>query len=297
MLNIKILAAVTMVSALLLTGCQDNAEAAQTVRESVTAKQTEQTTEVSETTEETTSAETTQSVTETQLETTDFVYPDDPLTVENLLKIIKKAKGQIITSSGTNGAMDHRFGVVDIDFDGFPEIFCEFGYNSYDSSFYSLKEENFCEKLVDYNSYFDLYRNPGFSFECGNTVFYQKKEFGGDKSIIIYSNWSSHSHGASEAISEIKSSDGKFSYEEKFRSHWEYISRNDCEYRYEPDFFNIDGEKTDWENYEKKRMEYLYDTGEITPIDYVHEDISYWETQDYDELYLMYSVYVNNLKK
>ena len=160
MLNRKKLATVTMVSALLLTGCQDNTEAAQTVWESVAAEQTGQTTEVSETTEETT-----QSVTETQLETTDFVYPDDQLTVENLLRIIKKAKGQIITSSGTNGAMDHRFGVVDIDFDGFPEIFCEFGYNNYDSSFYSLKEENFCEKLVDYNSYFDLYRNPGFSFE------------------------------------------------------------------------------------------------------------------------------------
>ena len=284
------------ISAVLLTGCQNNAEAAQTVRESVTAEQTEQTTEASETTAETTSAETTQSAAETQFETSDFVYPDDPLTAENLITIITEAKDQIFMSSGENRAMDYRFGVVDIDFDGFPEIFCEFGYTNYDSSFYSLKEENFCEKLVDYTSYFDLYRNPGFSYECGNTVFY-KREFSGEKSIIIYSNWSSESHGASEAISEIKNSDGKFSFEEKFRSHWKYISPDDSKYKYEPDFFNIDGEKTDWEDYEKRRMEFLYHTGKITPINYVHEDISYWETQDYDELYLMYSVYVNNLKK
>lgn len=287
MLKGKILAAVTAVSAVFLTGCQSNAEAVQTVSESVTVA-AEQTTQAAETMEETT-----QSVTKTQFETTDFVYPDDPLTVENLLKIIKIAKGQIITSSGTNGAMDHRFGVIDIDFDGFPEIFCEFGYNNYDSSFYSLKEENFCEKLVDYNSYFDFYRNSGFSFECGNTAFYTR-EFSNEKSIIIYSNWSSYSHGASEAISEIKSSDGKFSFEEKFRSHWEYISPDDSKYKYEPDFFNIDGEKTAWEDYEKRRMEFLYHTGKITPIEYVHEGID--GQNDYDELYSLYSVYLNKLK-
>ena len=94
---------------------------------------------------------------------------------------------------------------------------------------------------------------------------------------------------------EIKNSDGKFSFEEKFRSHWKYISPDDSKYKYEPDFFNIDGEKTDWEDYEKKRMEYLYDTGEIAPIEYVHEDID--GQNDYDELYSLYSVYVNNLKK
>ncbi|MDE5859961.1 MAG: hypothetical protein K2H23_06200 [Oscillospiraceae bacterium] len=93
MLNIKILAAVAMVSALLLTGCQNNAEAAQTVRESVTAEQTEQTTEVSET-----KSEATQSVAETQFEAEDFVYPDDPLTAENLLKITTAAKVKLIES-------------------------------------------------------------------------------------------------------------------------------------------------------------------------------------------------------
>lgn len=294
---LSLLAAVALVCG--LVGCQADtdtgqADTEQTIQETqqtteTTAKQAEQLIDEIETT----SAETTQSIAETQFDTADFVYPDDPLTAENLLKIIKKAKGQIITSSGTNGAMDHRFGVVDIDFDGFPEIFCEFGYNSYDSSFYSLKEENFCEKLVDYNSYFDIYRNTGFSFECGNTVFY-KREFSGEKSIIIYSNWSSESHGASEAIMEIKNSDGKFSFEEKFRSHWKYISPDDSKYKYEPDFFNIDGEKTDWEDYEKRRMEFLYHTGKITPIEYVYEDIN--GQNDYDELYLMYSVYANNLK-
>lgn len=287
MLKGKILAAVTAVSAVFLTGCQSNAEAVQTVSESVTVA-AEQTTQAAETMEETT-----QSVEETQIETTDFVYPDDPLTAENLIKIITEAKDQIFMSNGENRAMDYRFGVVDIDFDGFPEIFCEFGYTNYDSSFYSLKEENFCEKLVDYNSYFDLYRNTGFSFECGNTVFY-KREFSGEKSIIIYSNWSSESHGASEAIMEIKNSDGKFSFEENFRSHWKYISPDDSKYKYEPDFFNIDGEKTAWEDYEKRRMEFLYHTGKITPIEYVHEGID--GQNDYDELYSLYSVYLNKLK-
>ncbi len=88
MLKGKILAAVTAVSAVFLTGCQSNAEAVQTVSESVTVA-AEQTTQAAETMEETT-----QSVTKTQFETTDFVYPDDPLTVENLLKIIKIAKRQ-----------------------------------------------------------------------------------------------------------------------------------------------------------------------------------------------------------
>ena len=115
MLKRKKLAAVMAISAVLLTGCQSNAEAAQTVRESVTAEQTEQTTEASETTAETTSAETTQSVAETQSETEDFVYPDDPLTAENLLKITTAAKVQLIESEEISGNMIFHFGLLDIE--------------------------------------------------------------------------------------------------------------------------------------------------------------------------------------
>lgn len=93
---------------------------------------------------------------------------------------------------------------------------------------------------------------------------------------------------------------------EKFRDHWDYISPYDSEYKFEPDFFYIDGEETDWENYEKRRMEYWYCKNYITPIDYVHENVRYGAIEygadpykitmeNYDELYSLYSVYVNKI--
>lgn len=290
-----VIAAVCM--AAFLTGCETNAAAEETARESVTAA--EQTEQAAETT-----AETTQSVTETQTETADFVYPDDPLTAENLLKITTAAKVQLIESEEISGNMIFHFGLLDIDFDGLPEMFCEFRnpiYHYFDCSLYSLKEENFCEKLVDYQAHFD-------STVTGNSVYLQKGEYVGEKSIIVYSNWSNNSHGVSSIISEIKNTDGNFSFEEKFRSHWDYISPYDSEYKYEPDFFYIDGEETDWENYEKRLMEYWYCSNNITPIEYVHENVRYGAIEygadpykitmeNYDELYSLYSVYVNNLKK
>lgn len=306
MVKRKKLAAVMAVSAVFLTGCQGNAEASQTVRESTASEQTEQTMEASETKSETTSAETTQSIAETQFEIADFVYPDDPLTAENLFKITTAAKVQLIESEEISGNMIFHFGLLDIDFDGLPEMFCEFRnpiYHYFDCSLYSLKEENFCEKLVDYQAHFD-------SPLTGNSVYLQKGEYGGEKSIIVYSNWGSNSHGVRSIISEIKNTDGNFSFEEKFSSHWDYISPYDSEYEYEPDFFYIDGEETDWENYEKRLMEYWYNysSNNITPIEYVHENVRYGaieygadpykiSMENYDELYSLYSVYVNNLKK
>ncbi|MDE5859962.1 MAG: hypothetical protein K2H23_06205 [Oscillospiraceae bacterium] len=55
-------------------------------------------------------------------------------------------------------------------------------------------------------------------------------------------------------------------------------------------------------------MEYWYYSNDITPIEYVHENVRYGSIEygsdpykitmeNYDELYSLYSVYVNNLKK
>ena len=109
--NVDIMAAEQTSSEVQQTG--SNAEVAD---ETDTITQTEFVTEPSAKTSE---AET--------VEKLDLEYPDDPLTAENLLKITTEAKIRLVQSGETEGQrMPYRFGLLDIDFDGFPELFCEF---------------------------------------------------------------------------------------------------------------------------------------------------------------------------
>lgn len=290
MLNRKIFVVVAAIcTAVLLTGCETNAEAEQTVSGSVTtaAEQTEQ------------AIETTQSVTEARFEAADFVYPDYPLTAENLLKITTAAKAKLVELGETSSPVSYyKFGLLDVDFDGFPELFCEFFNGSQKYHYchlYSLKEENFCEKLLEYRAHFETVSS--------NTVYLKKRVYGGENSIVVYSCWDYDSHGVSYYISEIKNQNNNFAFEEKFYSHWDLIYSND-DTGYEINKFEINGQAVELEQYEKEYMDYMHYDNEVLPVDYVYEDIYYTsgntfeQTEEYyDELYSLYSVYVNNLKK
>lgn len=287
-----------------LAGCQGDIEAEQvdtetTIRESQqTVTVTEQTsvhTEKSETLSVQVESEAAETVTQ-RIELSDFVYPDDPLTAENLLIITTAAKMKLSDIGETDSIVSYyRYGLLDVDFDGFPEMFCEFanGKRSHKCCLYSLKEDNFCEKLLEYEAYFEY---------DGTSVYLQRRIAGNKKSIIVYSNWDSFQHGVSTVISEIKKSDDGYKCEEKLRSHWKYISKNDAPHRYEPGFFEVDGNEVEWEEYEKEYMDYMYYYAEVKPVEYLYEGIDYVSRggvsiteEHYDELYSLYSVYIHSL--
>lgn len=287
MLKGKNLAAVMAVSAVLLTGCQNNAEAAQTVRENVTAEQTEQTTE----TAETTSAETTQSVAETQLETTDFVYPNDPLTAENLLKITTAAKVKLLELGETSSEVCYyTFGLIDVDFDGFPEMFCEFSravQGRHNCRMYSLKEENFCEFLFEYKAHFE---------GDGDTTYLVKN---GKQSIIVYSLAKHRETTTGNTyINEVTEENGKFINNELFSERWDMVHSSADEWKLEPVAFYAGGEEVDFLEYQKAYKKLIV---QLTPATYLYEDIYYTSNvekeipESIDKIYDLYVNYANSL--
>ncbi len=293
MVKRKILAAITAVSALLLTGCQNNAEAAQTVHESVTAEQTEQTTEASETTVETTSAETTQSAAETQSETEDFVYPDDPLTAENLLKITTAAKVKLLELGETSSKVCYyTFGLIDVDFDGFPEMFCEFSnavQGRHHCRMYSLKEENFCEFLFEYKAHFEY---------DGDTT-YLVKNYSGKQSIIVYSLAKHRETTTGNTyINEVTEENGKFINNELFSERWDMVHSSADEWKLEPSAFYINEEEVDFLEYQKAYKKLIV---QLTPATYLYEDIYYTSNvekeipESIDKIYDLYVNYANSL--
>lgn len=290
-----------------LTGCQGDIggepiNTEKTIQESQQAVTVAEQTSIHTETPETSLAQVENDATEKvtlRFDLSDFVYPDDPLTAENLIKITTAAKMKLSDIGETDSIVSfYRYGLLDVDFDGFPEMFCEFvnGKHSHECRLYSLEEDNFCEKLLEYNAFFEY---------DGSSVYLQRREYGeygGERSIIVYSNWDSSQHGVSTVISEIKKSDDGYKHEEKLRSHWKYISKYDAPHGYEPGFFEVDGNEVEWEEYEKEYMDYMYYYAEVKPVEYVYEGIDYVSRggvsiteEHYDELYSLYSVYIHSL--
>lgn len=160
--------ALVMTAALMLglAGCQGSIEAEAADTEKAANESRETVTAVGQAENE--AAETVVQ----RVDISDFVYPNEPLTAENLLKITTAAKVTLCKSGETSGNMSlYRFGLLDVDFDGFPEMFCELcnGQHNHKCRLYSLKEDNFCEKLLEYNAYFE-YDGSSVIFKGGNTA-------------------------------------------------------------------------------------------------------------------------------
>lgn len=298
----KIILALALI--LCLTGCQGNIvtepiNTEKTIQESqqavTIAEQTSIHTETSETYSEQAESEAAETV-EPRFKMSEFVYPSDPLTAENLLEITTAAKVKLVELGETSSNMIlYRFGLLDIDFDGFPEMFCEFchGHN-HTCRLYSLKEENFCKMLLEYEVYYNYW---------GKTTYYLRRSNEG-KSVLVYSDRYSSSRDVYILLSEINNSDADFEIKEKFFSCWKYISKLDAEYQYEPSVFRVDGDEVEWEEYEKKYMTYMY-YADVEPMEYVYEGIDYncdiYDTYQitekyYDDLYLSYYSYLANIK-
>ena len=196
--------------------------------------------------------------------------------------------------------MFYRFGLIDADFDGFPELFCEIcnaNIKNHPCCLYSLKEENFCEKLLDYTAHYE-FRNDG------DSIYYIKKF--GEESIVVDTWWNSFTHGMSFEISEINNKNGEFSFDEKFSGHWSMVNNADGTYRYEPYKFYVDGNEVDLEECAKEYVIYKYCSPVLEPAEYVYEGIDYIgiiddiykkTEENYDELFSLYDSYVDSLSK
>ena len=295
---ISVIAAV----AVCMAGCQRSVI---TGLDEQTSNEIQQTTPIIEVTEEDVTVTQTDFVTEPSAKTSEaetfeelnFEYPDEPFTAENLMKITTEAKIRLVQSGETETPwMPYRFGLLDIDFDGFPELFCEFcnaNIKNHPCSLYSLKEENFCEKLLDYNAYYEFR-------DQGDSTYYVKRT--GEKAIVVDTWWDADSHGVHFITSEINNRDGEFTFDEKFRGDWAFLCIGDNTYGYEPDRFYVDGNKVDLEEYAKEYVTYKYSS--LKPAEYVYEGIDYicnidriYEIteKNYDELYSMYSSYIDSL--
>lgn len=287
-----------------LTGCQgdvgaepiDTEKTIQESQQSVTVtEQTSEYTEISETFSEQSEGEVRETI-KPRYDTSKFIYPDDPLTAENLLTVTTAAKVKLIELGETsNNMILYRFGLLDIDFDGFPEMLCEFfhGHN-HTCRLYSLKEENFCEMLLEYEIYYKYW---------GKTTYYLRKSDEGN-SVLVYSDRYSSSRDVYTLLSEISNSNAGFEIKEKFFSCWKYISKLDAEYQYEPAIFSVDGDEVDWEKYEKEYMTYMY-YADVEPMEYVYEGIDYnchisdtYQITEkyYGNLYSSYYFYLSNIK-
>jgi len=136
----------------------------------------------------------------------EFVDPDEPLgSADDLLNLVFAAKRQLSEREEFYfGMASYTFGLVDIDFDGMPELFCimsnfdDFGNFMY--RFYSLKESDFCNNLLEYKTY----------SEDLEVIKYMTKEDNSEKRLIIYDD-RGHAHQWRNAVfSEIVAMDELF---------------------------------------------------------------------------------------
>lgn len=231
-----------------------------------------------------------------KVDISDFAYPDDPLTTENLIKITTAAKEELGEKGETN--LYNCFGLVDIDFDGFPELFHEAGsIMSYSVSFYSLKEENFCEKLftTDTGIYFKMYGEHIGTSECSSEFYIMKTT--GSKCIAVRCNRNAYTHGVYTIDSVIRETDTGWSFNEKF-----YKCKMNAHGNVEEEYhFRVNGEESDTNEYEQAYADYC---NSLIPADFLHEEIIYYGNPDgethfeytinqiYDELYDLYDNYL-----
>ncbi len=296
-----VLAAAVLVCS--LVGCQADvdtgqADTEQTVQETqqttkTKAEQTEQLIDEIETTEEITSAQATQSVAEAQVETMDFVYPDDPLIPENLIKITTAAKSKLFELGETSSNVCYyTFGLIDVDFDGFPEMFCEFTnamQGRHNCRMYSLKEENFCEFLFEYKAHFE---------GDGDTTYLAKNDRG-KQSIIVYSLAKHRETTTGNTyIDEITEENGKFINNELFYEQWNMVHSNADEWKLEPSAFYVDGKEVDFLEYQKAYKKLVV---QLSPAIYLYEGIYYTSNvekeipESIDKIYNLYVNYANSL--
>ena len=294
---LSLLAAVALVCG--LVGCQADVDTTQTDTEQA-VQETQQTTETTAVQTKqlineikTTSVQTTKNVVETQIETKDFVYPNDPLTAENLLKITTAAKVKLLELGETsNKVCYYTFGLIDVDFDGFPEMFCEFSnavQGRHNCRMYSLKEENFCEFLFEYKAHFE---------GDGDTT-YLVKGYRGKQSIIVYSlEKHRETTTGNTYINEVTEENGKFINNELFSERWDMVHSSADEWELEPVAFYAGGKEVDFLEYQKAYKKLIV---QLTPATYLYEDIYYTSNvkkeipESIDKIYDLYVNYVNAL--
>ena len=240
-----------------------------------------------------------------KVDISDFVYPDDPLTTENLIKITTAAKEELGEKGETN--LYNCFGLVDIDFDGFPELFHEAGsIMSYSVSFYSLKEENFCEKLftTDTGIYFKMYGEQIVFSQTVTRLYMWYGYENEEKRVVVETYKNGYTHGIEKRLYEIRNSDGVWSVDKKFSEYWKCNFYTDRKYEHENGGFWVDGTQTDMNDYEHLYVDYY---ASLTPINYLYEDIIYYANPDgethfeymtnknYSELYSLYDNYLKSI--
>ncbi len=289
----------------------------QTESETETATETAAVTETATISESVQSVSTAESMTEASVTevTEEFIYPDEPLTPENLIKITTQAKMKLWELGENSADTFHcAFGLIDIDFDGFPEMFCEscFGgdRSSYIHKLYSLKDENFCEKMLEYKAYAEIYPHRG---ELKSEYFVKQ----GDKNnIVVYSHGLVSGPATTESYSEMEYINGKWSFNEKYYEYWKPRFYRTFDKKEHVDFnahLRVDGNDVYPSEYREHYDEYI---SALIPAEYAYEGIEFVLSEEdisniygsdskvrrlvdenYNDLYVLYDNYMKSIIK
>lgn len=232
----------------------------------------------------------------------EHVYPDNPLaSADDLLNLVFMAKQRLyLNGEMLNGSVVYIFGLVDIDFDGFPELFLhrkQGGQGLSLCTMYSLKKESFCECLFDFQAY-SRYSPP----ESGS-VFMIKEDENGKRIIIdtyyYHSNWQKI-----ETIGEVFVSDEGYSWNRTFFEEWLFNINS-----FENAIAQYNGDDIQYDEYKALIDDFLSD---VSPVDYLKEPVEYImrspenrsinrfvkdEEKDYEQLYDLYDEYLKSIKE
>ena len=101
------------------------------------------------------------------------------ITADTLIDIVFKAKKTLYDLGEVNSDMSYYvFGVIDANFDGFPELFCDFdngGRGLHNCRLYSLNNDDFCMPLLDFKA-----------FDIEGITDFKVRNSGDKKSLVIY---------------------------------------------------------------------------------------------------------------
>ena len=239
----------------------------------------------------------------------EFVDPDEPFgSADDLLNLVFEAKRLLYVEDKIDYPLpDYIFGIIDVDFDGFSEMFfhekdmVQRGYNT--CQVFSLKEETFLELLFEFKAY------SRYSAPDSDTV-YMIKEGDSDKKLIIYSYYTNSATKWETTLSEINKQDDVYTQNIINANYWDFNDIADG--KQAPDFIFNGKNYISFEEYNNAVISYYLEEMSLVnfiyePVTYTFEDYNFFSSNptldlirqkmedDYILLYGLYDEYLKNL--
>ena len=227
-----------------------------------------------------------------------FVYPVNPVaSADELLNLVFAAKQRLFENGEFYGNFIYSFGVVDVDFDGIPELFCQtINYMNDFCRVYSLREADFCKKLLEYTIYSEPDDSMTYMLEYDND---------GKKAVVYIDQ--RHVHQWRNAyFSEIITGNNSFYLNKLYTVSWkgeDYIWRDD-----EKDSSSNLYDNDNWGGESNIKLEEYLNT--LSPLDCIYEPVDYYwknpgnpvfiseedKNEHYNLLYDVYDQYIKQIK-